>query len=92
MTTTPTISAPPPTLHKSIPMGARVVLPEHYLGLKQGKLREGEVVGVASCHVIYFYIVLLDVPVESPYGVLKAMSVPGTELVGTDGNDWKNDA
>ncbi|KKK99739.1 hypothetical protein LCGC14_2629710 [marine sediment metagenome] len=38
---------PPPTLHKPVPMGARVLVPELYMGLKDGKPYEGEVVGVA---------------------------------------------
>ncbi len=82
---------PPPTLHKPVPMGTRVLVPEHYMGLKDGKPYEGEVVGVAFFHVIYSYIVLLDAPFESSYGVIKAVTVTGGELVGTDGTDWKID-
>lgn len=45
-----------PTLHKPVPMGSRVYIPE-YFSSKRKKLA-GTVVGVASLHVIYTYIVL----------------------------------
>lgn len=76
-----------PTLHKPIPMGARVVLPEEFYG--GGK---GTVVGISSMHVIFNYIVLLDEPKEdSDYGTWKAISVSGTVLTGEDGTSYQLD-
>lgn len=74
-----------PTLHKPIPMESRVVVPASYCG----EPRRGTVVGVAACHVIFWYIVLLDEPHEAPFGAVRAISVPGCELDGEGGGDWR---
>lgn len=74
-----------PSLHKPIPMNSRVVVPAHYLG----KGVSGRVVGISSMHVIFIYIVLLDVPIDSEYGRMEAISVSGSELNGEDGKHWR---
>lgn len=77
-----------PTLHKPVPMGSRVYIPE-YFSSKRKKLA-GTVVGVASLHVIYTYIVLLDEPLASEeFGEVKAVVVNGPELEGIDGSNWR---
>ena len=78
-----------PTLHKPIPMGAKVRVPDNYLG----RPATGEVVGIASMHVIFIYIVLLDVPYEDKdYGTFRAITVQGSELSDLNGGNWKLEA
>ena len=43
-----------PALHKPVPIGARVIVPDHYLGEKGVT---GTVAGIASTHIIFAYIV-----------------------------------
>lgn len=74
-----------PTLHKPVPMGARVKLTAPYVQDEA----YGEVVGISSTHVIFNYIVLLDKPVESPYGTIRALSVVGSHLEGENGENWR---
>lgn len=66
-----------PTLHDEIPLGSRVIVPASYCSTEPVS---GRVVGIASIHVIFQYIVLLDTPIESEYGLNEAISVPGTLL------------
>jgi hypothetical protein len=77
-----------PTLHKPVPMGTRVRLPKHYDLLS---CNTGEVAGVASQHVIFQYIVILDVPFESDsLGICKAVTCTGGELESEDGQtNWR---
>ena len=76
-----------PTMHKMVPMNSRVWIPwQHF-----GKPVSGTVVGISSYHDIFNYIILLDISVPTPYGDIRAASVPGTELVGIDGRNWKLD-
>lgn len=78
-----------PTLHKPVPMGSRVYIPEYFSINKEKKLT-GTVAGVASVHVIYTYIVLLDESIQSEeFGELKAVVVNGPELEGVDGSNWR---
>ena len=76
-----------PTLHKPIPMGARVKIPDHYYNLPNEMW--GEVVGISFMHVIFGYIILLDTPLETSYGIQKAIVVNGPELEGSDGTNWR---
>lgn len=76
-----------PTLHKPVPMGARVIVPAHYAGHPV----RGEVVGISMMHVIFTYIVLLDEPIESEHGLLKALTIGGPELEAEDGGNWRMD-
>jgi len=74
-----------PTLHEPIPMGTRVIVPAAYCGAP----KVGTVVGIASCHVIFHYIVLLDEPHETCLGLVRAVSVSGCDLRGELGEDWR---
>lgn len=74
-----------PTLHKPVPMGVRVVIPEYFVGKKM----KGEVAGISSMHVIFHYIVLLDEPIESEFGLQKAITVGGPQLEAEDGSNWR---
>jgi hypothetical protein len=72
-----------PTLHKPIPMNTRVSIP-----MLNGSF--GRVVGIASMHVIFCYIVLLDDHLEINDEVVSAVSISGTELVSEDGKtNWR---
>lgn len=73
-----------PTLHKSIPLQTRVIVPESYLGPDRESYA-GRVVGISFLHVIFMYIVLLDVPVETEYGLTSAICVNGAELMNEQG-------
>jgi hypothetical protein len=75
-----------PSLHKPVPMESRVIVPKHYLDRDDVK---GTVVGVASMHVIFTYIVLLDEPIDTEYGTCRAIVVNGPELRGENGEDWR---
>lgn len=75
-----------PTFHQPIPMGARVILPAHLLP----SMPRGRVAGVASRHVIYFYIVILDEPLYTEeHGWVEAVTASGCELLKEEGGDWK---
>lgn len=74
-----------PTFHKPVPMGSRVILPEVWAG----KSATGTVVGIASATVLFGYIVLLDTPIVSEYGVQKAVVCSGCELMNEAGGDWR---
>lgn len=78
---------PGPTMHKPVPMGTRVRRPldrgtgyPHFVGT---------VVGIASCHVIYHYIVVIDQPIDVDNEMHSTISVPGTLLDSEDGvKNW----
>lgn len=74
-----------PTLHKPVPMGARVRTPKHYLG--EDKI--GTVEGIAFRHIVFVYIVRLDEPIQTEYGEQRAIVIPGSELEGLDGTNWR---
>lgn len=81
----PTINLP--TLHQPIPMETRVRVPKHYLGHEAVRT----VVGISFMHVIFSYIVLLDEPISSGYGIQRATCVGGAELTSEDGlTNWRN--
>lgn len=75
-----------PGMHKSIPMGTKVIVPETY-GL--GKKVSGRVAGIASFHIIFHYIIILDKPIKAYNETWEAVVVPGTELESIDGKNWK---
>jgi hypothetical protein len=77
-----------PTFHKPIPMNARVVVPAGFASIEP--LR-GTVVGISSIHVLFFYIVLLDAPLQTPYGEQRAIAVSGSQLDSEDGSNWRLD-
>jgi len=77
-----------PTLHKPIRMNSRVIVPEMYLG-ENRKSYSGTVVGISMQHVIFTYIVLLDEPSTYDGEEIKAIVVPGPDLRGADGTDWR---
>ena len=78
-----------PALHKSIPLQTRVIVPENYLGSDRDSYA-GRVVGISALHIIFTYIVLLDVPVETEYGLTSAICVSGTELMNEQGKyEWR---
>ncbi len=75
-----------PTLHKPVPMNSRVALPEEWLG----RHATGTVVGIASIHVVFQYIVLLDTPIVSEYGEQKAVVCGGPQLTCLEtGKSWR---
>jgi hypothetical protein len=74
-----------PTLHKPVPMGVRVKVKAPHVKNEAW----GEVVGIASIHVIFTYIILLDEPFVSSYGIIRAVSVNGTDLEGDGGCNWR---
>lgn len=78
-----------PTLHKPVPMNARVVVPVS-AGLYHQPLT-GKVIGICSYHVIFIYIVLLDTPINNGYGEMSAVPVPGSLLESPDGSNWRLD-
>ena len=83
------ITEPQPTLHKPIPMNTRVRLPRYFSDPFRTPIL-GTVVGISSIHVIFTYIVLLDVPLTISYGVVKAVVVSGPELESEDGEtNWR---
>lgn len=57
-------------------MNTPVTLPREWLG----KSATGTVVGIASIHVVFQYIVLLDEPVESEFGQQRAVVCGGPQL------------
>jgi len=71
-----------PTPRKSVPMGTRVVSPGGYCSTEVVK---GRVVGIASVHMVFHYIVLLDSPIETEYGTQGAITVLGSLLEGEGG-------
>ena len=73
-----------PTLHKPVPLQTQVIVPLHYLGPDRESY-QGRVVGIASMHIIFTYIILLDVPVETEYGLTSAITVGGPELMNASG-------
>lgn len=74
-----------PTLHKPVPMGTKVRLPETWLS----QAMTGEVVGISAIHVIFMYIILLDEPVKTEFGVQRACVCGGSQLDGLDGSHWR---
>lgn len=75
-----------PTLHHPVPMNARVIIPDYYGPF----VKTGTVVGVASMHVVFTYIVLLDKPHnDADFGLISAVVVNGAELEGVDGTNWR---
>lgn len=77
-----------PALHKPIPMGSRVIIPDTYL---KEKGITGTVAGISSTHILFTYIVILDKEVETDYGLMRAIVVNGPELRGVNGEDWRLD-
>jgi hypothetical protein len=53
-----------PTMHRPIPMNARVVVPSSYLPNSP----TGTVVGISHMHVMFTYMVLLDTTIETEHG------------------------
>lgn len=75
-----------PTLHTPIPLQTRVLVPTHYVGKKV----RGTVAGIASLHVIFTYIVILDEPIDHEQGVTTAITITGTDLMNLDGvYEWR---
>lgn len=77
-----------PTLHHAVPLHSRVLIPLNYHKDK-GERRAGTVTGIASMHVIFGYIVTLDAPLETEYGIVTTVVVNGPELESTDGSNWR---
>jgi hypothetical protein len=78
------MSALAPTLHKPVPLQTRVQIPESYLGPTATSFT-GRVVGIASMHVIFTYIVLLDQTLQTDEGPTDAVVVPGSDLMNEGG-------
>lgn len=73
-----------PTLHKPVPMQTRIIVPRQYLGIHRATFG-GRVVGIASCNIIFMYIVLLDEPLMLWDEVVNAIVVDGCNLMDEDG-------
>ncbi len=68
---------PKPTLHKEFFVNQRV----RYTYGDIGVTGTGTIIGIASMHVIFVYIVLLDEPIDSE--IVKGwrgLAIPGTQL------------
>jgi hypothetical protein len=75
-----------PTLHRPVPLQTRVRIPQDYLGYEA----TGTVAGIASIHVVFQYIVILDTPHPSDYGVNTAITVGGPQLMNERGEyEWR---
>lgn len=73
-----------PSFHKEIPFGTRVKVKENALGTPCNL--KGEIQGIASKHVFFMYIILLDDFYEdADYGKCKCVLIPGNLLEGEDG-------
>jgi hypothetical protein len=59
------------------------------LGMKYPYEITGTVIGIASFHIIFIYIMLLDKPLQTPEGMVRAIAVPGVNLMGEDGTDFR---
>lgn len=67
-----------PTMHRPIEMNTEVIVPADYLGHEA----RGRVVGIASIHIIFHYIVLLSEPYSHPdWGQISALSIAGGQLM-----------
>ncbi len=76
-----------PTMHKPIPVGTRVRVPAGYAC---ADAITGTIVGISSWHVVFMYIVSLDVPLDTDYGMQSAIVVHGPSLESEDGTaNWK---
>ena len=76
-----------PTMHKPIPIGTKVKTHESIAGGVTGT-----VAGISFIHIIFGYIIILDKPYkDTPYGEVKAITVPGTLLYDMDGSDFSLD-
>lgn len=76
-----------PTLHKPVLLNTKVLIPTYYH--QEEDRKSGVVVGIASIHVIFSYIVLLDEPLETIFGQMRTVVVNGPELEAPDGSNWK---
>lgn len=68
-------------MHKDIPLQTRVIVDAQYLG----KDVTGTVGGIASMHVVFHYIVVLDEPHVFEDETYTAISVIGSHLKNLDG-------
>jgi hypothetical protein len=67
-----------PILHEPFELGTKVVCS---LDEFANKTETGEVAGVVSTSsLIWYYIVILDQPFTSHFGLIKAISIPGTKI------------
>jgi hypothetical protein len=73
-----------PTLHKPVPLQTRVIVPVQYLGADKHNFK-GIVAGIATVHVIFTYIILLDEPIVTNDGLTSAIIVDGPNLMDEDG-------
>lgn len=80
-----------PALHNPVSLQTRVLVPEQYLGPNRESYA-GRVVGISFLHVVFVYIVLLDVPIETEYGLTSAICVGGSELRNEQGEyQWRKE-
>ena len=66
---------PKPTLHPEFAMGSYVTINDGH-----HSTMHGVVSGVAQVGVIFNYIIILDNPIETEFGVVEAVSIPGVAL------------
>lgn len=75
-----------PTLHKPVPLQTRVRVHESYLGHEV----RGTVAGIASQHVVFMYIIVLDEPHVFDGEAFTAITVVGSHLMNENGEfEWK---
>lgn len=76
-----------PAIHNPIPMETRVLVPLD--GKAPSKnTRLGTVVGVAHKHIFFTYIILLDEPLSTEEGEVRAVAIHGPLLMTPDGKNW----
>lgn len=77
-----------PTLHKDIPLQTRVRVDKMYLGHEAS----GIVAGIASLHVVFHYIVILDAPHVLDGETYTAITAIGSHLMDESGKyAWRLD-
>lgn len=74
-----------PTMHRPVPMNTRVVIAPGYV---QRDAVKGTVRGIATMHVVFQYIVVLDEPIQTDQGEIGAVAVTGPSLTGEDGTQY----
>jgi hypothetical protein len=70
-----------PTLHKDVPLQTRVRVDAQYLG----KEVTGTVAGIASLHVVFQYIIILDAPHQHDGETYTAITALGSHLMNEEG-------
>jgi hypothetical protein len=68
-------------------MNTRVLIPAGYCATTA---HMGTVVGISSMHVIFGYIIQLDEPIDTEYGIQHAVIMYGSQIETPDGGNFRN--